>query len=81
MANPVFIDRGIGDVVSEKEQLGFDSRCSLGWIFPGDLTNQLNDYGINLRPTTFPIPGLPSPEQLESIPVPANHCSGLHDDQ
>ena len=36
----VLVDRGIGDVVPEKEKLRFDPRCSPRWIFLRHLEDQ-----------------------------------------
>jgi hypothetical protein len=81
LVNPVFIDRGIGYVMSENKQFGFDPRYSPALIFLRHLADQPSQFRIDLWPTAWPPPGLPSPVKLESYFMPANHCIWLRDDQ
>ena len=81
LANSVFIDRGIGDVVPEKENFRFDPRCSPGWVLLGHLAYQFSEFRIDLGPTASSLPRFPAPVQFETLSMPTDDCIGLHNDQ
>ena len=76
----VLVYRRLGDDVAEKREFGLDAWRSPQRILAGHALDQPSDLGFDPRASGFPL-RLPSPEQLEALPMPSHHGVRLHDQQ
>ena len=78
----VFADgaRGMADTKLDP-QLFIDLVLDPSWIVAAHASDKFDVLWWDSWPSSTPRAGLPSPVQLESLPVPGEHSLGLHDDE
>ena len=71
----------LGDLDSQLEQLAMNSGRTPERIGRCHLKNKVTDLRADRRPPESLLPGLKSPEQLETLSMPPNDSFGFDDDQ
>jgi len=74
-------NRSFGDLDSQLEQLAMNSGRTPERIGRCHLKNKVTDLRADRRPPGSLLPGLKSPEQLETLSMPPNDSFGFDDDQ
>ena len=72
---------GLCDVETELEQFAVDSGRAPEKIGEGHSADEGSGPGFHRWPTLPSFSALPCPEELESLPVPADDSIGLYDDE
>ena len=77
----VLVHCRLGDDVAKERELRLDAWRSPERVLAGHALDQPLDLDFDLGSADLAGSRLPSPEQLEDLPMPTNHGVRLHDQQ
>jgi hypothetical protein len=81
MADHILAYAWFPNIYTELQQFAVDPWRTPQRILPTHLADHFVGFGSDRRSSKLAAPNLPSPEQLETLPMPGNHSFRFHDHQ